>query len=113
MTLAAGRLRHRVRLERPVQTQDPQTGDVVTTWQLVREVWVAIEPLSVREFIQASATQSAIAGRIVARAAPDLSPTWRVVHKGQVMNPAGWLPDKESGIEYVTAPYTLGDNLRE
>lgn len=113
MTLAAGRLRHRIRLERPVQTQDQVSGDIVTTWQLVREVWAAIEPLSVREFIQASATQSAIAGRIVARAAPDLSPTWRVVHNGQVMNPAGWLPDKESGLEYVTAPYTLGDNLRE
>lgn len=113
MTLAAGRLRHRVRLERPVQTQDPQTGDVVTSWALVREVWVAIEPLSVREFIQAGATQSAIVGRVVARAASDLSPDWRIVHEGQVMNPAGWQADKESGVEYVTAPYTLGDNLRE
>lgn len=113
MTLVAGRLRHRVRLERPVQTQDPNTGDVITSWQLVREVWAGIEPLSVREFLQASAMQSVVAGKLVIRAAPDLSPTWRVVHKGQVMNPAGWLPDKESGLEYVTAPYTMGDRLRE
>jgi len=113
MTLAAGRLRHRVRIEQPVDTRDPDTGGVITTWQLVAEVWAAIEPLSTREFIQAAAVQSSITGRIVIRYRDGLASNLRVVHNGQVMNPAGWLPDKDSGLEYVTAPYTLGDNLRD
>ncbi len=113
MTLAAGRLRHRVRIEQPVDTRDPDTGGVITTWQLVAEVWAAIEPLSTREFIQAAAVQSSITGRIVIRYRDGLASNLRVVHKGQVLNPAGWLPDKDSGLEYVTAPYTLGDNLRD
>lgn len=113
MTLAAGRLRHRVRIEQPVDARDPDTGGVITTWQLVAEVWAAIEPLSTREFIQAAAVQSSVAGRIVIRHRDGLASNLRVVHNGQVMNPAGWLPDKDSGLEYVTAPYTLGDNLRD
>jgi len=113
MTLAAGRLRHRVRIEQPVDTRDPNTGGVITTWQLVAEVWAAIEPLSTREFIQAAAVQSAITGRIVIRYRDGLASNLRVVHNGQVLNPAGWLPDKDSGLEYVTTPYTLGDNLRD
>jgi SPP1 family predicted phage head-tail adaptor len=113
MTLAAGRLRHRVRIEQPVDTRDPDTGGVITTWQLVAEVWAAIEPLSTREFIQAAAVQSSITGRIVIRYRDGLASNLRVVHNGQVMNPAGWLPDKDSGLEYVTAPYALGDNLRD
>lgn len=113
MSLEAGRLRHKVRIEQPVITRDPDTGDVITSWALFAEVWAAIEPLSVREFIQAGAEQSAIAGRIVIRFRPGLSPQMRVVHNGQVMNPAGWLADKDSGLEYMTAPYTLGENLRE
>lgn len=113
MTLAAGRLRHRVRIEQPVDTRDPDTGGVITAWQLVAEVWAAIEPLSTREFIQAAAVQSAITGRIIIRYRDGLASNLRMVHNGQVLNPAGWLPDKDSGLEYLTAPYTLGDNLRD
>lgn len=113
VTLAAGRLRHRIRIEQPVTTRDPDSGDVITTWQLFAEVWAAIEPLSTREFIQAAAVQSAIAGRVVIRQRTGLLPNMRIVHNGNVLNPQGWLPDKESGLEYLTAPYTQGERLRE
>lgn len=113
MSLAAGRLRHRVRIMEPVETRDPDNGAVITTPQLVAEVWAAIEPLSVREFIQSASVQSAIAGRVVIRARPGLKSNMWLEHNGQVMNPAGWLPDKDSGLEYLTAPYSLGDNIRE
>lgn len=112
MTLAAGRLRHRVRIEQPVEDRDEDSGAVITTWALVAEVWAAIEPLSTREFIQAAAVQSEITGRIVIRFRDGLTPDMRIIHNGRVLNPAGWLPDKDSGLEYLTAPYSLGENLR-
>lgn len=113
MSIESGKLRHRVRIMEPVETRDPVTGAVITTPQLVAEVWAAIEPLSVREFLQAGAMQSAIAGKAVIRYRAGLRSNMWLEHNGQVLNPAGWLPDKDSGLEYLTAPYTLGDNLRD
>lgn len=110
MALAAGRLRHRVTIQSPVVEQD-SNGSPVTNWV---DTWVnvpaAIEPLSAREFIAAQAAQSEVKARIVIRWRPGLSATQRILHNGKIYNPAGWLPDPESGREYVTAPVSEGVN---
>lgn len=117
MSLAAGKLRHRVRLERfdPVEdsngvVQDPNSGEVLREWTLVAEVWAAIEPLSVREFVQSGAGQSQVSARVTLRYRSDLNATWRIVHNGRIYNPDGVLADKESGLEYVTIPVSEGIN---
>lgn len=122
MTLAAGRLRHRVRIEQFVLdvdsngevVQDPQTGQTTGQWLEVATVWGAIEPLSAREFIAAQATQSKISARIVIRHRTGLDAAMRLVHilsgdvRGTIYNPAGFLADKDNGIEYLTIPVSSG-----
>lgn len=110
MTLSAGRLRHRIDIQQKVTEQD-STGDTVTTWQtLAASVPAAVEPLSVREFIAAQATQSQTVARVTIRYRPGLDATMRILHRGQVYNPQGWLADADSGLEYLTTPVTAGVN---
>lgn len=63
----AGRLRHRVKIQRRVETQNSTTGYVTTTWQDVAIVWAGIEPMSVRELMAAGIEDSKINTRIVIR----------------------------------------------
>src|SRR3546814_9901783 len=112
MSLAAGRLRHRVRIEQRVTAQDPVTGEQTLTWGTVADkVPVAIEPLSVREFIAAQKEDSQLSARIVMRNRPALNASMRMIgecrfHLDRVFNPAGFLADPDSGIEYLTVPVT-------
>lgn len=121
MSIEAGRLRHRVRIERLAYQldshgdayQDPETGETRQDWVELATVWAAIEPLSAREFIQAQATQSQITARIVIRYRDGLDASMRLVHvrtgrPDVVYNPAAFLPDVESGLEYMTAPCSTG-----
>ncbi|HCF5688189.1 TPA: phage head closure protein [Pseudomonas aeruginosa] len=111
MSLSAGRLRHRVDIQSKVQTQDPQTGEIIETWVTTwPQVPAEIAPLSVREYIAAQAIQSNISARIVIRYREGMLPTMRILHKGRIYNPAGWLPDPVRGNEYLTAPCSEGVN---
>jgi SPP1 family predicted phage head-tail adaptor len=121
MTLEAGRLRHRVRIEE-FQTlldsnleaiQDETTGQIAQEWVEVATVWAAIEPLSAREFIESQAKQSQIVARVVIRYRDGLNAAMRFVHvrtgrADVIYNPAGFLGDKESGLEYLTIPCSVG-----
>lgn len=109
MSLAAGKLRHRVRIEEFRSDLD-SNGAVQEMWTLWAEAWAAIEPLSAREFIQSAQAQSSVVARITIRYRPGLSHTMRIVHRGRIYNIAGVLPDVVSGIEYVTLPVSEGLN---
>lgn len=121
MSIEAGKLRHRVRIEQYVDLldsngeviQDPVTGEVSRAWVEVATVWAAIEPLSAREFIAAQATQSKTVARVVLRFRDGLNAAMRLVHlrtgrPDVIYNPAGFLPDVDSGLEYLTAPVSTG-----
>jgi SPP1 family predicted phage head-tail adaptor len=111
MTLAAGRLRHRITIQRPVNTQDPLTGAITPTWEnVVTDLAAEIAPLSVREFIASQSMQSQITARIVIRYRAGLDATMRILHGSKIYNPAGWLPDPDSGLEWLTAPCSEGVN---
>jgi len=109
MTLAAGRLRHRVVIQERVLTQDADL-EPIYAWADVATVWAAIEPLSVREFIAARAQQSEVSARITIRYRAGLNGQMRILHNGKVYNPAGFLADKDSGLEYLTVPVSEGAN---
>ena len=102
--MQAGRLRHRVTLQRKQQTQNPQTGALLTTWVTEATVWAAVEPLSAREFVAAQAVQSNVSVRITVRYRPDITAAMRLLHDGKVYNITGVLADKDSGREYLTLP---------
>lgn len=109
MKLNAGRLRHRVRIEKPIVTQDPETGELVEAVQVVGTVFAAIEPLSAREFIAAQSTQSQITARIVIRFRSGLTPDMRLVDvaTGTAYNPHGFLPDPTTGRDWLTIPCSV------
>lgn len=117
----SGRLKHRIRIERYAELldtsglviQDPNTGEVARDWVEVATVWAAIEPLSVREFIQSQEKQSQVSARITLRFRDDFDAACRLVHMrvGRpevVYNPLGILADKDSGLEYLTVPVSAG-----
>lgn len=114
-TIKAGALRHRIRIEALQDLrdstgeviQDPQSGEVMRAWVLVREVWAAIEPLSVREFVASNALQSAVTARITIRYREDLDASMRLVHNGRIYNPQGFLPDAWDGLSYLTIPAAI------
>ncbi|HEL3822504.1 TPA: phage head closure protein [Stenotrophomonas maltophilia] len=109
MSLPAGKLRHRVLIQQQVTTRD-NDGVEQTAWVDVATVWASVEPLSAREFIQSGQTQSAVTARITMRYRDGLSPSMRLVHRGEIFNIAGLLPDKVSGLEYITIPVSAGVN---
>lgn len=112
-TLSAGRLRHRITIQQPRQQQDLTTGAIRTVWtDVATDVAAEIAPLSVREFIASSQMQSQITARITIRYRSGLTAQMRILHPstGKIYNPAGWLADPDSGLEYLTAPCSEGTN---
>lgn len=106
--MRVGKLRHRVTIEKPVRAQDPDTGAIEDDWQEVATVWASVEPLSAKEFVAAQATQSEVEARIKMRSRSDVDATMRILHRGQIFNIAGVLPDPESGRHWMTLPVSRG-----
>lgn len=100
--VASGNLRHKVQLQEKQITQDPNTGEMQTTWATVASPWAEIVPMSGREFLAASAEQSEVRGRIVIRYREDVTASMRVVYRGKYYNILAVLPDAESGREHLT-----------
>ena len=106
----AGRLRHRVDIERRVDAQDT-SGDLETTWvPFATSVPAAIEPVSARELVAASAVQSKVIARITIRYRAGLDASMRIKHGSRIYNPEGFLADKDSGLNYLTIPCSEGVN---
>jgi len=112
-SLPAGKLRHRVTIERPQLVQNETTGDVVSVWYKVSDVWAAIEPLSSREFIAAQAQNSEIVARIIIRYRDDIDASMRIVNiqTGKIYDIHGLLPDLESGVKYLTLAVSEGKTI--
>lgn len=106
--LSAGRLRHRIQIQRKAYTQDAVTGDMVPNWVNHVKVWAEIAPLSGREFIAANAEQSKVIARITIRQRNDVDATMRILHGGKFYNIEAVLPDKDSMLEYSTLPCSEG-----
>lgn len=116
MSLAAGDLRHMIDIQQPTKTQDAVTGEVTVVWDAVHEnVYCSIQPLSVKDFIQSAAMQTELTSRVTIRYISGLTKDMRFVgvcgcHVGEIFNPAGFLRDPDSGMEYITSPCSSGIN---
>ena len=64
--MQAGRLRHRVTVQRATDAID-QYGDQTPTWTALGTVWASVEPLNGREYFAAAQMQSEVSTRIVIR----------------------------------------------
>lgn len=110
MSLDAGTLRHRLQFQSLLRYLDT-AGDTVESWVTDFECWGSVEPLSVREFVASQAVQSQVTARVVIRYRTGVVPTQRILFRGKVYNIAGALPDKVSGLEFLTIPVSEGVNL--
>lgn len=108
--MEAGRLRHRLTLQKRVETQDQTTGHITHSWANVRSLWGEIVPLSAREYVAAQTLQSEIVCRITIRYCTDITTKMRLVHNGRMYNIEGVLADDKSGREYITLPCSEGVN---
>lgn len=108
--MQAGKLRHRVVIQEPIEVQDDDTGAIEVTWTPIDTVWAAIEPLSAREFITSAAETSKVVARVSIRYRSDVTAKMRLYHaaKDLYYNIEGVLSDKESGLEYITLPVSEG-----
>lgn len=113
-----GKYKHRVRFDRLVKAldsngevdQDPVTGAVNRVWEPVVTKWASIEALSAREYMGSRAQQNEYSGRIEtgydARIV-DVT-NLRAVHvvngsDSRVFSIVGEaLPDKDTGLDYLT-----------
>lgn len=104
MSLAAGRLRHRVTFLALTTGYDPNTGENVgemyAPWAV--DVPAEVAPLSAREFVAAQAGQAQVVVRITIRYRPGVVPTMRIEFRDKTYNVEGVLPDPDSGLEYLT-----------
>jgi len=111
--MQAGKLRHRVRIQHKLTSQDPVTGEQLTDqWVDFASVWASVEDLSARDFIAAQAGQSEAKSRVVIRYREGITAAMRVVlDDGTVCGIVGPpLADQNSRKEYLTLLVTSGVN---
>lgn len=110
--MQAGKLRHRITFQGLDDVQDPESGEMIKGWVTVWDkVPASIEPLSVKDFIAAQATQSELSARITIRYREGVLPSMRILHRDKVYNIEGPpLADSKSGLEYLTLAVSAGVN---
>ncbi len=110
MPIVAGKLRHRIEIQTPVEVQDSISGAMDVTWDVMATVWASIEPMSAKEFVTSQTELSRVTTRITLRYRNDVNPSMRIYHpaKDKFYNIEGLLSDKQSGLEYMTLPCSEG-----
>ncbi|MBI6132322.1 phage head closure protein [Serratia marcescens] len=108
--MQAGKLRHRITLQKPEKVQNPDNGEMEDAWLDLTTIWAEVVPLSSREFVAAQAMQNAVTTRITIRYRQDIQPKYRILFRGKIFNIEGILSDPKSGLEYLTLPCSEGTN---
>src|SRR4051794_24806402 len=106
--IAAGKLRHRVLLQKQSVSQHPGTGAQIVQWSDLAEVWAEVVPVSAREFVAAQAVSSEVTTRITIRYRADVTAKCRVLYRNRIYNIHGVLADAVSGLEHLTLPCSEG-----
>ncbi|QQK59715.1 phage head closure protein [Shewanella sp. LC6] len=102
--MASGKLRHRIDVFTSQKQQDPLTGEMKKNWVPAFKTMADFMPLSVKDFIAASAAQSQISGKFEIHFRPEFPSEFRIRHAGKVYKPEGVLPDIKSGHQRIIIP---------
>lgn len=108
--LNGGDLRHRVTLQQKQDSQDPVTGEIVTTWADVAELWAHVRPKSEKQLLEAESIQSKATVDIKIRYRTGIDHSMRIVHRNMYYNIEGVIPDHISGLEWIVLPCSEGIN---
>lgn len=85
--MRAGRLRHKITIQRPVQTGG--TWGAARTWETFKKVWGGIEPVSAKEKERAEHFSSEVTGTITIRWIAGIDPSMRVTWEGRIFRIVG------------------------
>lgn len=102
--MQAGKLRHRVRLERltPNSPQQYGTGEPDSSWVLVDTVWADIRPLGGRELFLAQQSLSRVDSEIEIRYRADAVATnMRAVHGSTIYNIEAVINPQERNVRLI------------
>lgn len=87
--MRAGRLRHRITIQRPEVTRS-ETGAEIITWVTVIDRFPAeVAPLRGREYFQSDVQRADMDTKIIVRWMPQIqamTAKWRILHDGQIYN---------------------------
>lgn len=75
----SGRLRHRVQIQAPVETQNTY-GEAEVRWQTFATVWANIEPLRGREYFAARQAVSEVEAKVTIRYRAGVTAKQKVVY---------------------------------
>jgi SPP1 family predicted phage head-tail adaptor len=98
--MEAGKLRHRITIQQPVEAKGP-TGEDVPTWTDLVTIWAEVADLQGREYLSRTAETAATTVRVVIRERSDIDTTMRVVHGSRIL-----------GIEAVIRPSKPGNRMQ-
>lgn len=104
-----GTLNRQVKLQRPVETQDPDSGTIEITWVDVATVWANVRYLNGVETLKAATTVSIAKASIRIRFREDVVAKWRAMYGQTVFSILAVLPDAQ-GREYVDLACDTGAN---
>lgn len=111
--MQSGKLKHRITIQKPINTQDPVTGKLIQTWENVKTIFAEVTDLSTRDVIAAKAANSTIQARAKVRystTAKQINSTMRVLFDGYYYRIDGNpLRDPDSRREYLTINLSTGD----
>jgi SPP1 family predicted phage head-tail adaptor len=82
--MRAGKLRHRISIERSIETQDSSYNEPLLQWVLFAEVSASITPLNGRELIRAKQVELEVDTEITIRYLDGLSPKMRIIYRGRI-----------------------------
>lgn len=82
--MRAGRLRHRIIIQRNIPTQSVQ-GEWAESWSTFITVWGSIEPLRGKEFLEAAQSNSQVQGKVVIRYREGILPSMRIKYGSRIL----------------------------
>ncbi|MGQ1316537.1 phage head closure protein [Acinetobacter baumannii] len=113
MRQKASDLRHRITIQKAIQTQDQNTGKLITSWSNFATIWAEVTDLSTRDVIAAKAANSSIQARAKVRyssTTKQVDSTMRVLFDGYFYRIDGNpMRDPDSRREYLTINLATGD----
>jgi SPP1 family predicted phage head-tail adaptor len=79
--MQAGRIRYRLRFEKPMCIKDDTGEVIVDQWVEAFEVWGSLEPVSGREYMSASEFRAGVTTKVRVRWRAGLDASMRIVSK--------------------------------
>lgn len=98
--MRAGRLRHRITIERNAGTADA-AGHAATTWVQQASRWASVEPLQGRELWQAREVHPEVTHRVTLRWLDGITRAMRIKHETRVFGIEAILNTDERDVEMV------------